>query len=276
MTPPALPWLVMREQFHDPPALLGFAQATGKEGPRNRQAKARRWLAPVATTLGAWLLAFLVVTALLTLLGDELGALPLALRALLISGVLVALMVNLVMPALSAAVARWAAASPRSRPAGIDRAPSPGTRAMPEHPQLEALPEWPTRTIAVLSTADPDPYAIPVSAPLRAGNRRILLSLHRSRGSLARLRNRPRVALTVLTEGDIACTARGHARIVEEPLARVPDHAAVAIEVEHIDDHRQAEFAVESGIDRLWLDEDEQRALRERFEALSELAAGVA
>jgi antibiotic biosynthesis monooxygenase (ABM) superfamily enzyme len=79
---------------------------------------APRWLAPVATTLGAWLVAFLVVTALLTFLGDELGSLPLALRALLISGVLVALMVNLVMPVLSAAVARWAAGPPRSRSAG--------------------------------------------------------------------------------------------------------------------------------------------------------------
>jgi antibiotic biosynthesis monooxygenase (ABM) superfamily enzyme len=54
------------------------------------------WLAPVVTTLGAWLVAFLVVLALLTLFGDELGSLPLALRALVISGLLVALMVNLV------------------------------------------------------------------------------------------------------------------------------------------------------------------------------------
>jgi antibiotic biosynthesis monooxygenase (ABM) superfamily enzyme len=69
--------------------------------------RARRWPAAVATTLGAWLVAFLVVTALLSLFGDELGSLPLALRALLISGVLVALMVNLVMPLLSVAVARW-------------------------------------------------------------------------------------------------------------------------------------------------------------------------
>ena len=67
------------------------------------------------TTLGAWLVAFLVVLALLTLLGDELGSLPLALRALVISGLLVALMVNLVMPVLSIAVARWLGAPPRTR-----------------------------------------------------------------------------------------------------------------------------------------------------------------
>jgi hypothetical protein len=52
---------------------------------------------------------------LLSLFGDELGSLPLALRALVISGVLVALMVNLVMPVLNAAIARWARPSPRTR-----------------------------------------------------------------------------------------------------------------------------------------------------------------
>jgi hypothetical protein len=143
-----------------------------------------------------------------------------------------------------------------------------------EHPRLEALPRWPTRTIAVLATVDQGPYAIPVSAPLRIEDRRILFTLRRSRGSLARLRQRAQVALTILAEGDIAFTARGGARIVQEPLARAPDYAAVAIDVEHIDDHRQADFLVASGIDRRWVDEDEQRALRDRVEALRELAAG--
>jgi antibiotic biosynthesis monooxygenase (ABM) superfamily enzyme len=73
------------------------------------------WLAALTTTLGAWLVAFLVVTALLTVFGDELAALPLALRALVISGLLVALMVNLVMPILTNTVARWLAAPPRTR-----------------------------------------------------------------------------------------------------------------------------------------------------------------
>jgi antibiotic biosynthesis monooxygenase (ABM) superfamily enzyme len=72
----------------------------------------------VTTTLAAWLVAFLVVTALLTLFGDQLGSLPLALRALVISGVLVALMVHVVMPVLSAAVARWVAGPPQTRRPG--------------------------------------------------------------------------------------------------------------------------------------------------------------
>jgi hypothetical protein len=138
---------------------------------------------------------------------------------------------------------------------------------------LGALPEWPTRTIAVLATVDDGPHAIPVSAPLRAGDRRILLSLHISRGSLRRLRERPQVALAVLTEGDIAFTARGRARIVQEPMAAAPDYAAVAIDVEQIDDHRQSAFLLEAGVARRWLDEREREALGERVRALAEFAA---
>jgi len=140
------------------------------------------------------------------------------------------------------------------------------------HPQLETLPEWPARTIAVLATVDPAPYAIPVSAPVRADDRRILLSLRRDRGSLARLRTRPQVALLVLTAGNIALTARGTAHIVQEPMEGAPDYAAIAIDVEEIDDHRQAAFVVESGVDRRWMDEREQRDLSGRVEALRALA----
>jgi antibiotic biosynthesis monooxygenase (ABM) superfamily enzyme len=63
-------------------------------------------------TLGAWLVAFVVVLALLTALGDELESLPLALRAFVISGVLVTLMANLVMPVLNVAIARWLTGTP--------------------------------------------------------------------------------------------------------------------------------------------------------------------
>jgi hypothetical protein len=142
------------------------------------------------------------------------------------------------------------------------------------HPELEALPDWPLRTIAVLATVNETVHAIPVSAPVRAGDRRILLSLRRDRGSLARLREQPQVALTLLTEGDIALTASGSARVVEEQMDCAPDYAAVAIDVERIDDHRQAAFRVEAGVDRSWVDEREQRALGERVRALRERAAG--
>jgi antibiotic biosynthesis monooxygenase (ABM) superfamily enzyme len=80
-------------------------------------------------TLGAWLVAFAVVLTLLTVFGDELKSLPLALRALVISGVLVSLMVNLVMPVLNVAIARWLRGAPIS---GLPRErPRPPVEARP-------------------------------------------------------------------------------------------------------------------------------------------------
>jgi antibiotic biosynthesis monooxygenase (ABM) superfamily enzyme len=62
--------------------------------------------ARLVMTLAAWLVAFLTVTGMLELFGDELASLPLPVRALVISGVLVTLMANVVMPLLSSAIAR--------------------------------------------------------------------------------------------------------------------------------------------------------------------------
>jgi hypothetical protein len=141
-----------------------------------------------------------------------------------------------------------------------------------EHAGLEALPEWPQRTVGVLATVDDGPHAIPISAPVRAGDRRILLGLHRDRGSLGRLREDPRVALLVLTEGDTAFTAHGPARVIAEPLAGAPDYVAIEIAVEQVDDHRQPAFRVVAGIDRSWVDEAEQKALGARVGELRRLA----
>jgi hypothetical protein len=136
-----------------------------------------------------------------------------------------------------------------------------------------SLPDWPARTIAVLATVDDGPHAIPVSAPVRAGDRTILLGLRRSRDSLARLRRRPQVALLVLAEGNVAFTARGTARIAAEPMVDDPDFAAVAIDVSEVDDHRQPAFTVEAGVDRAWVDESERDALGRRVQGLRGLAA---
>jgi antibiotic biosynthesis monooxygenase (ABM) superfamily enzyme len=86
--------------------------------PLDKPLRTRRWFAPMATTLAGWLAAFLVVSALFTFLGDVLESLPLALRALVVSGALVTLMVNVVMPVISASVARWIA---RDVPSGVAR-----------------------------------------------------------------------------------------------------------------------------------------------------------
>jgi antibiotic biosynthesis monooxygenase (ABM) superfamily enzyme len=57
-------------------------------------------------TIAAWPFAFLTVLALFTFLDDELGSLPLAGRALVVSGVLVTLMANVVIPVLNDVVHR--------------------------------------------------------------------------------------------------------------------------------------------------------------------------
>jgi hypothetical protein len=56
-------------------------------------------------------------------------------------------------------------------------------------------------------------------------------------------------------------------------MIAAPDYAAVAIDVEQIDDHRQQEFLVEAGVDRRWLDEGARDVLGERVRALIELAS---
>ena len=81
-------------------------------------------LARLATTLAAWLIAFSVVSTLLQLFGDQLAAMSPTLRALVISGTLVALMVNVVMPFLGPRIARLA-----SRPRARQVPPTAPTRA---------------------------------------------------------------------------------------------------------------------------------------------------
>jgi antibiotic biosynthesis monooxygenase (ABM) superfamily enzyme len=80
----------------------------------------------VVTTVAAWLVAYGVVAALLVLFGHQLARMPQALRALVMSGVLVALMINLVMPLLNVAVARWLRGSPPTRERRTWLRPKPG------------------------------------------------------------------------------------------------------------------------------------------------------
>jgi len=135
------------------------------------------------------------------------------------------------------------------------------------------LPEWPEKTIAVLSTQNEEVHAIPITAPLRVGDRQILLRLKRCRESLARLREHPKVALTIFAKGNVAFTARGPARVVQEPIVSAPTFAAVAIDVANIDDHRQRDLAVDSGVSLDWDNERTQQFLQEHLNALREVAA---
>ena len=97
-----------------------------------------------------------------------------------------------------------------------------------QYPKRKPLPEWPEKTIAVLSTQNEEVHAIPITAPLRIGDRQILLRLKRCRESLARLREHPKVALTIFAKGNLAFTARGPARVVQESMVGAPVFAAIA------------------------------------------------
>jgi hypothetical protein len=108
----------------------------------------------------------------------------------------------------------------------------------------------------VLSTGAGAPHAIPVSTVVRAGPRRVLIALALRRESLARLREDPRCALTIMAAGDVACTAHSRATILEEPMAVSDNVAAVALDVEAIQDHSQPRFAIEAPVRWHWTDDE--------------------
>jgi hypothetical protein len=138
--------------------------------------------------------------------------------------------------------------------------------------ELEVLPEWTPGTVAVLSTGAGHPHAIPVSTAVRAGDRRIILALALRRESLDRLRRDPRCALTFLAEGDVAATALGRASIIEEPLSISDRVAAVAVDVESIQDHNQPRFEIEAGVRWRWTDPEAAARDDEIRAALAALA----
>ena len=131
---------------------------------------------------------------------------------------------------------------------------------------MSELPHWPPGTVAVLATSAGAPHAIPVSTVVRAGPRTLLLALAQRRESLARLREDPRCAVTILAPG-VAITADGSAEVVND-LGRV---VAVRVEVDAIQDHDQPTFEIEDGVRWHWTDPEAERADAEVRAALEAL-----
>jgi len=129
---------------------------------------------------------------------------------------------------------------------------------------VTVLPHWPEGTVAVLSTAGP--HAIPVSTATRSSDATIHLALGLRRESLARLRDDPRCALTILAAG-VAVTAHATAAVVEEN-DRV---AFVRLDVESVQDHDQPTFELTDGVRWQWLDDDAEAADAEIRAALRAL-----
>jgi hypothetical protein len=135
---------------------------------------------------------------------------------------------------------------------------------------LEALPEWEDGTVAVLCTGGGAPHAIPVSAIVRAGPRRVIIGLAERRESLERLRREPRCALTILAGPDVACTAHARAAVLAGEV--VEGVVAVALEVESIQDHMQPRFEIEAGVTWRWTDDEARERDDDVRAKLSELA----
>jgi hypothetical protein len=137
---------------------------------------------------------------------------------------------------------------------------------------MDELPHWEPGTVCVLSVGGGAPHAIPVSTALRAGARRVLLALAARRETLARLRREPRCALTIMVATDVACTAHARAEVLAESLPGAEAVAAVALEVEAIQDHMQPRFTIAAGVAWDWTDDDARASDAVVREALAELA----
>jgi hypothetical protein len=132
------------------------------------------------------------------------------------------------------------------------------------------LPEWPSGTVAILVTGGERPHAIPVSAVVRAGERRLLIGLARGRESLRRLRESPEVTVAICAP-DVAVSVDGRASVVEEDV--VEGVAAVAVDAEQIHDHNRPTFALHAGVAWEWTDGEARRRDEAVRAALRHLAA---
>jgi hypothetical protein len=144
------------------------------------------------------------------------------------------------------------------------------------HPHIPALPHWPEGSVAVLSTMNGSLHAIPVVTVLRVGDRKILIALARSRGSVLRIHQHAVVAITLLIEGNHAFTARGRARIVQDTMDGAKEFSAIAIDVAEIEDHRQASFSVDSGVSLHWNSDADRTVFRDHIGLLIKITSTCA
>jgi len=110
-----------------------------------------------------------------------------------------------------------------------------------------------------------------VSTAVRAGARRILFALARSRGSYARLRGEPLCALTLLCGEDLAFTAHGRATVVRDALPGAGTVAAVALDVDAVRQHGDPRFAIDDGVRWHWTDAEAARRDAAVHDALAAL-----
>jgi nitroimidazol reductase NimA-like FMN-containing flavoprotein (pyridoxamine 5'-phosphate oxidase superfamily) len=110
--------------------------------------------------------------------------------------------------------------------------------------------------VAVLATVGAGgPVAIPVSAIWRRDAGCVLLALARRRASVDRLRDDPRVALSLNGPGFSVCV-EGDARVAADPLPGADAMVAFAVDVRHAWDARGPATEVDAGIRWRWTADD--------------------
>jgi hypothetical protein len=132
---------------------------------------------------------------------------------------------------------------------------------------MTVLPEWAQGTVGVLCAAGPHP--IPVSTAVRAGDDRLLFALGPGRETLARLRENPRAAFCLMAEG-LAFTAHGFVSVVREEMEA--GTVALALEVDHVQDHIDPRTELLSAVGWRWADQDADevdRRVRAELDRLS-------
>ncbi len=139
------------------------------------------------------------------------------------------------------------------------------------------IPRFPVGTVGVLATIDADgPHAIPVSALHRADDTRLLLALAPGRGSLARLKATPAVALTLIAPR-VAATVRGPAAVVADPLPGAEFVVGVEVLATAVDDALTPRTLIDAGVIWRWTsvgDAERDDAVRAALVRLSAGAAG--
>ena len=119
-----------------------------------------------------------------------------------------------------------------------------------------SIPDLPEGIVAVLATTGPaGPAAIPVSAVVRAGPGLLLFALARTRGSVARLRDDPRAAVSLNGPGMSLCV-EGLARVAADPLPGAQFMVGYRLEAGRIRDARGPATEVDEGIRWRWTSAD--------------------
>lgn len=103
---------------------------------------------------------------------------------------------------------------------------------------------------SVVATIDEDgaPRVAPFGS-LRAVNPQLLrFIIHRNHDTLANVKRDPRIMVAMICPPDIAISARGRARIVEEPFSLEENYALVEIDIDEVKNDMPTRIGIDSGI----------------------------